>query len=140
MLLTACALAAAGCELFVSALGGYTGPPPNTTDIAAETVIVRTVSEQPRTGILFFYVDRLRLLKTRPHDINRVVEAMSVDIHPEVTRLGLAAGDTILISTRYVGAREAGALSPAVPDWPFDKYDEYTLGLHALTSVERLGP
>ena len=129
----------AGCEsALLTLIGAYPGPGPDQTDIAAETVIVRTASEQAETGIEFFLVDRVHLLKTRPHDINRVVEVMSRDVQAEVSELGLQVGDTIRISTRYVSNREAGDLGKYVPNWPFDKYGEYPIGFHTLTAVERV--
>lgn len=129
-----------GCDIIFGTLGVYTGTPPNRADIVAETVIVRIVSEQPGTGIQFFHVDRVRLLKTKPHDINRIVEVMSRDIQPVVKQLEVKVGDTLRISTRYLENREAGGLGKHVPDWPFDRYDEYTIGFHTLTAAERISP
>ena len=85
-------------------------------------------------------MDRVRLLETRPHDSNRVVEIIPGDAQSEVSRLGLEVGDTITISTHYLSDREAGQLGEYVPDWPFDRYGEYPIGLHALTAVERVSP
>ncbi|HEX8359005.1 MAG TPA: hypothetical protein VF613_02730 [Longimicrobium sp.] len=134
-----CLLSAAACEsAALTLIGAYPGPNPDRTDIVAETVIVRTAREQAETGIEFFLFDRVRVLKTKPHDINRIVEVMSRDIQAEVSRLDLQVGDTILISTRYVADREAGELGEYVPDWPFDKYGEYPIGFHTLTAVERV--
>lgn len=134
-------LLASGCDsIFGSLTSTYPGPAPSKDDIAGETVIVRTVSAQPGTGILFFYVDRVRFLESEPHNINRVVEVTSRDIHPEVVALGVTVGDRLRISTQFLSYREAGDLGKHVPNWPFDKYDEYLIGLHALTSVQRVDP
>lgn len=130
-----------GCDGILGSLTRtYPGPAPSRDDITAETVIVRTVSAQPGTGILFFYVDRVRFLESDPHNINRVVEVTSRDIHPAVTALALKVGDRVRISTRFLSHREAGALGNHIPNWPFDRYDEYPLGLHALSAVERVAP
>jgi hypothetical protein len=55
-----------------------------------------------------------------------------------VTPMQLAAGDRIRITTRFLSYRESGELGQYVADWPFDRYDEYPIGFHTLTSVERL--
>lgn len=93
-----------------SIMGTYRGPPPSRDDIAAETVIVRTVSAHPATGILSCYVDRVRFLESDPHNINRVVQVTSRDIHPAVAALGLEVGDRIRISTQFLAYAEAGDL------------------------------
>jgi hypothetical protein len=49
-------------------------------------------------------------------------------------------GDRIRITTRFLSYRESGELGRYVSDWPYDKYDEYPIGFHTLTSVERLAP
>ena len=132
-------LSTAACEsAALTLLGAYDGPSPDRTDIVAETVIVRTARRQVETGIEFFLVDRVLLLEAKPHNINRIVEVMSRDIQMEVSELGLQVGDTIRISTRYVSNREVGGLGKQVPDWPYDKWDEYPIGFHTLTSVERV--
>jgi hypothetical protein len=134
-------LQAAGCESAVlTLLGAYDGPNPDQANISAERVIVRFASQPAESGAQHFYVDRLRLLETRPHDINRVVELVPGDVQSEVSRLGLEVGDTITISTRYLIDHEAGDLGKYVPDWPFDRYGEYPIGFHTLTAVERVNP
>jgi hypothetical protein len=141
ILIVGAVLATPGCDGILGSLTRtYPGPEPSREDIAAETVIVRTVSTQPGTGFLFFYVDRERFLASDPHNINRVVEVTSRDLHPAVAALELKPGDRVRISTRFLSLREAGALGQHVPNWPLDRYDEYLLGLHALTSIERVAP
>ncbi|HEX7241817.1 MAG TPA: hypothetical protein VF263_16165 [Longimicrobiaceae bacterium] len=129
----------AGCDtLFGSLTGAYRGPRPSETDIAGETVVVRTVDTQPATGIRFYHVDRVRFLDAGdPHHVDRVVEVHSRDVQPAVERLALKVGDRVRISTRYVETRLVGGLGDRVPDWPGHGYDEYPIGFHALTSVER---
>lgn len=140
-LILASSLSAAGCEsAALTLLGVYDGPSPEQADISAERVIVRFASRPAAGGTQYFYVDRVRLLETRPHDINRVVEVIPGDAQSEVSGLALEVGDTIAISTRYLSDREAGELGKYVPDWPFDRYGEYPIGLHALTAVERVNP
>ncbi|HZG42615.1 MAG TPA: hypothetical protein VEY93_06605 [Longimicrobium sp.] len=69
-----------------------------------------------------------------------MIEVTSRDLHAAVAALELKPGDRVRISTRFLSFREAGALGQHVPNWPFDRYDEYLLGLHALTSIERVAP
>jgi hypothetical protein len=139
VLLIAPVLWAGACEsAALKLVGAYDGPLPDRIDIMAETVVVRTARQQAESGIEFFLVDRVQMFKSKPHNINRVVEVMSRDIQPAVRQLGLQVGDTIRISTRYVADREAGDLGRHVPDWPFDKYGEYPIGFHTLTEVERV--
>lgn len=141
MLVGAGVLLTSGCDSILGSLTRtYPGPAPSREDVMEETVIVRTVHAQRDTGILFFYVDRVRFLESDPHNINRVVEVTSRDIHPAVDALRLKVGDRIRISTRFLSHREAGDLGKHIPNWPFDRYDEYLLGLHALRSVERVAP
>lgn len=135
------AVFAPGCDNILGSLSRkYTGPEPSRQDITGETVIVRTVDVQPQTGIQFFYVDRERYRSSAPHDINRVVEVTSRDVQPEVTRMQLKAGDRIRISTKFLSISEAGDLGRYFPDWPYDRYDEYPIGFHALTKIERVQP
>lgn len=96
-------LLTSGCDGIVGSLTrAYPGPAPSQDHITEETVIVRTVRAEPGTGILFFYVDRVRYLETDPYNINRVVEVTSRDIHPAVEPLGLKVGDRIQISTQFL--------------------------------------
>jgi hypothetical protein len=132
---------APGCDGAVgSLLPTYDGPDPERRDISGETVVIRKIDAQPGTGIQFFLVDRERYTTSAPHDINRVVEVMSRDIQPAVSQMQLKVGERVRISTRFISFREAGGLSQYFSDWPYDKYWEYPIGLHTLTSVERVAP
>lgn len=129
-----------GCGSIADSLSGtYTGPAPSRDDITAEIAIIRTVDAQPGTGIQSFYMDRERFLTTAPHDINRVVLVTARDVQPTATQLNLKIGDRVRISTKFISYSEAGDLSRYVPDWPYDRYNEYPLGFHALTFIERVG-
>jgi hypothetical protein len=145
MLRVACAglvlaLAPACGSIADSLLNTYTGPGPSQDDLSGEVAIVRTVRVQPETGIQSFFLDRERFLTTAPHDINRVVLVTARDVQPAVTPMELKVGDRVRISTTFLSFTEAGDLARDVPDWPFDRYDEYPLGFHALTEIERLAP
>ena len=84
-------------------------------------------------------MDRERY-RASPHDINRIVELTSRRIQPEVLAMGLETGDRVRISTRFASFREAGGLSRYFHDWPYDRYWEYPIGQHDITSVERVAP
>jgi hypothetical protein len=132
---------ASGCDSIVGSLIPiYKGPDPMREDISGETVVIRRIDAQPGTGIQFFLVDRERYTTSAPHDINRVVELMSRDIQPAVTAMQLKTGERVRISTRFVSFSEAGDLGRYFADWPYDKYGEYPIGFHNLTSIERVAP
>jgi hypothetical protein len=131
----------AGCgSIVASVLDVYTGPEPDREDITEETVIIRRVQTQPETGIQFFLVDRERYVASAPHSINRIVEITSRDMQPEVAAMQLQAGDRVRVSTDFLSFRMVGELSQYFDDWPYDKYSEYPIGLHLITSVERTNP
>ncbi len=131
---------ASGCgDVLASFSDTYTGPAPSREDIAAETVVIRRVTEQPGTGIQFFWVDRERYLGD-PHDINRIVELTSRGMQAEVAAMRLETGDRVRVSTRFVSLMEAGGLSRYFHDWPYDRYWEYLIGQHDITAVERVAP
>ena len=139
LLLCAAALPAAGCEPILNYVTkSYTGAPPQKVDLVAETVIVRRISADDSGRIRRMYVDRERYLKSDPHSIDRVVKVLPHEVPDAVSALNLQAGDRIQISTRFQGYTEAGDLARFVPDWPYDKYDEYLLGEHVLTAVEKI--
>ncbi|MEW5927645.1 MAG: hypothetical protein AB1941_09175 [Gemmatimonadota bacterium] len=132
---------AAGCDSVVGSLiPVYDGPTPVRDDISSETVIIRKIDAQPGTGIQFFLVDRERYLSSAPQNINRVVEVMSRDIQPTVTAMQLRVGERVRVSTRFVSFSMAGDLGGYFPNWQYDRYDEYPIGFHNLTSVERVAP
>ena len=137
----ALALATSGCDLLVGAVVDvFPGPPPDQVGLTGETVIIRRARQTPETGMHYFYVDRVRLLETDPHNINRVIEVRANELQARVDSLALKVGDRVVINTRYLADTEAGELSPYIPNWPFDRYGEYPVGLHALTAIERTGP
>ena len=139
VLLLVAALPAASCGPILDYVAmTYTGPPPQKVDLVAETVIVRRISADDSGRIRRMYVDRERYLKSDPHSIDRVVKVLPHEVPDAVSALNLQAGDRIQISTRFQGYTEAGDLARFVPDWPYDKYDEYLLGEHVLTAVEKI--
>ena len=129
--------ALAGCG---DLLGVYRAPLPATVGLVDEEVIVRVVYNTPEGAVSSFYVDRVGLLTSRPHSIDRVVAVRPAELAPTVEALRPRVGDRLRVSTRYLHTQEEGQLASVVPDWPFDRYFEYQIGLHALEKVKRLAP
>lgn len=130
------------CETIVAKLTGvYQGPRPVQEDLTREVVIVRSVYALPAEGIQSLTVDRVRFLEAnRPHDVNRIAEVLPGDARPVLEALKPQVGDTLRISTRYLGSPLVGDLR-GIPNWPGHRYREYPITLHRLTSVERVtGP
>lgn len=141
LLVCATALPVAGCDPVLNFVtNSYTGVPPQKVDIVAETAIIRRLSNDESNRIQRMLLDRERYLASDPHNINRVVQVLPHEVLDAVSALHLRNGDRIRISTRYQGYAEAGDLGQFVPDWPFDKYNEYLLGEHVLTAVEKIAP
>ncbi|HEX8210338.1 MAG TPA: hypothetical protein VF584_09120 [Longimicrobium sp.] len=130
-------LALAGCG---DLLGDYRAPLPARVGLADEEVIVRVVYNTPEGSVYSFYVDRVGLLASRPHSIDRVVAVRPAELAATVEALRPRVGDRLRVSTRYLYTQEEGQLASVVPDWPFDRYFEYQIGLHALEKVERIAP
>lgn len=133
--LAACVFATAACDSILGwASGAYRGPRPDEAPLSGEAVIVRSIHPQPTIDVLI--LDRVRYLDGDPHNVNRVVQAVTTDIHAQVRGLNLRVGDRLVVSTRFEGIGEVGDLRE-VPDWPGHRYHEYPIGLHALTAVAR---
>ncbi len=130
-------LALAGCG---DLLGKYGAPPPATVGLADEEVIVRIVYNTPEGAVSTFYVDRVGLLTSQPHSIDRVVAVRPAELASTVEALRPKVGDRLRVTTRYLHPQVEGQLAAQIPDWPFDRYFEYHIGLHALEKVERIAP
>ena len=59
------------------------------------------------------------------------------EIQAQVEAMGLAVGDTLIVSTRYAGVTESGPGPSTVPGWAGYRYLEYPVASHVLTSLER---
>lgn len=131
-------LASAGCGDILGWLSGaYQGPRPNQESLNAETVILRTAPTRVDDQLL---LDRVRYLEGgNPHDVNRLIYAITPDVRAQLSALNLRAGDRLVVSTRFVQITETGDLGQ-VPDWPGHEYAEYPIALHALTAIARAAP
>ena len=132
LLLVAVSVGIAACE---NVLSPYRGPRPATDGITSEVVVVRYLRTQDNPS---YIVDRTRFVNSGdPHDVDRVVWVFTNEATvAQVGALELQVGDTIVISTRYSGVREVGALE-AVPNWPGHKYYEYPIATHQFTAIRR---
>ena len=136
-------LAVAGCEgLARDLLGIYDGPRPSTESLSSERVIVRTISRHPEKAsgepIVGLHLDRVSFLDAgKLKSVDRLVVASPHEILAQVEALGLAVGDTLIVSTRYNGETLSGPGPSTVPGWAGYRYEDYPLALHVLTSIER---
>lgn len=129
------AMAAAACGDVLGRLSGaYRGPLPQAEGLSSETVILRTARPQAGDRLL---LDRVRYVEDGdPHNVNRVVWAITPDVREQLAALNLQAGDRLVVSTRFIQIDDAAELRE-VPDWPGHDYFEYPIGLHSLTAVAR---
>jgi hypothetical protein len=133
-------ITAGGCDSIISELSGaYRGPRPGSENITSEVVIVRSINRQPG-GVARLVLDRVRYSENGdPHDVNRVVQALTNQVQPAFDALNVAIGDRLVVSTSFIQVGETGDLDE-VPNWPGHNYPEYPIGLHRLTAVAKAAP
>jgi hypothetical protein len=131
-------LASAGCGDILGWLSGaYDGPRPDQDPLSGEIVILRNTPARADDRLL---LDRVRYLEGGdPHNVNRVIYAVTSDVRDQVAALNLRPGDRLVISTRFQGIAEAAELNE-VPNWPGHDYFEYPVAQHALTAIARAAP
>lgn len=138
-LLATVVMVLAGCGAS-DLLPHYSGPQPSRDPLANERVVVRKVvsSATNPNAAGAVYVERTRFVEAGdPHNVNRVIRAAGGELAAQLAALGVKAGDTLLISTRY-DTTYYDALAPgAVSDWPGHTHLEYPIARHTLTSVAR---
>lgn len=132
-------IAATGCDSILGGLSGaYRGSQPARENIVSEVVIVRSINRQS-SGVARLILDRVRYSEAGdPHDVNRVVQALTTQVQSTFDGLNVQVGDRLVVSTSFIQVSEAGGLSE-VPNWPGHGYAEYPVALHSLTSVARSG-
>ncbi|HZG43022.1 MAG TPA: hypothetical protein VEY93_08680 [Longimicrobium sp.] len=138
MLVAACALPSAGCDLLDPLSGLYRGPSPVAEGISGEEAIVRRVSVL--SGGSVFIIDRVRYVQAGdPHNINRVAEVATTEATRDaVAELNLQRGDRVIVTTTFHAVTEqVGSMS--IPDWPAPGVYEYPIGFHYITSIRRAG-
>ncbi|HEX7239207.1 MAG TPA: hypothetical protein VF263_02995 [Longimicrobiaceae bacterium] len=138
-------LALAGCGAIVDAfLPGYDGPHPRKEGLADERVVVRLVQgkygEPERLG--GFYADRVSLLH-QPRDVNRLALVEAGDFHPALAKDELQVGDTLLVTTAYVGTYYVGFVRDQIPGWEPVLHEfegTFPIARQKLLRIERVGP
>ncbi|CAA9358899.1 MAG: hypothetical protein AVDCRST_MAG68-4239 [uncultured Gemmatimonadetes bacterium] len=137
-------LAAGGCEgLARDLLGIYDGPRPSTASLSSEHVILRTIYRHPEKAsgepILALYLDRVSFLDAgKLKSVDRLIVGRTREVQSQVEALGLAVGDTLVVSTRYNGETLSGPGPSTVPGWAGYRYEDYPIASHVLTSVEKV--
>lgn len=136
--LGALAMAACSGNLF----GTYDGPAPQTADLVDEAAVVRSVVRDPageRQGqVSLVHLDRLVYQQPgRSGDVNRVVALLHANEGPSLDSLGLEVGDTVRVSTRYVGITLSAPAPGLVPGWAGYEYLEYPIAGHRLRAISR---
>jgi hypothetical protein len=143
LLLVMLVFAGAGCEAFGRELfGTYGGPDPQTNDLVDEVAIVRSVIRDPageREGLVsLIHLDRLQYLQPgRRGDVNRVVALLHTEGGMSLDSLGLEVGDTVTVTTSYLGVTLSGPGPGQIPDWAGYDYLEYPIAGHRLLTISR---
>jgi len=127
VLLLACtALLSAGCDSIVDLIiPGYEGPHPRKEGLTSEVVIVRVVhgKQEAPSEVGLFYADRVAYLHSST-DVNRLAYVEARGLQPALMKADLQVGDTVRISTEYVGVYFIGVPGQDVPNWN-PKLDEF---------------
>ncbi|HEX8320250.1 hypothetical protein [Longimicrobium sp.] len=133
-------VATGACDsVFAVLTGVYRGPRPAHENIESEVVIVRSINRQP-SGVALLILDRVRYSENGdPHDVNRVVEALTTQVQSAFDALNVRVGDRLVVSTSFIQVGETGDLRE-VPNWPGHDYPEYPIGVHYLTAVAKAAP
>lgn len=126
LLLSGTVLVSAGCDGIVGLLvPGYEGPHPRKEGLTSEAAIVRVVhgKQEAPSEVALFYADRVAYLHS-PTDVNRLAYVEARELQPALTKADLQVGDTVRISTRYVGVYFIGVPGQDVPNWK-PKLDDF---------------
>lgn len=131
----------AAAALALAACGeGLLGPRPSEAGLDRERVVVRSAEPLPGIPVREYLLDRVRYLDARdPHNVNRVIRGQANLPWPRLDSLGIAVGDTLLVTTRFERADRVYGLNASIPDWPGHDARSYLLGTHTVTEVERSG-
>ncbi|HLL83011.1 MAG TPA: hypothetical protein VK420_10180 [Longimicrobium sp.] len=130
----AAALVLAACD------EGLLGPRPSERGLDRERVVVRSAEPLPGVQVREYLLDRLRFLDAGdPHHVDRVIRGQGLLPWPRLDSLGIAVGDTLLVTTRFERADRVYGLTAPIPDWPGHDARSYLLGTHTVTEVEKAG-
>lgn len=130
----------AACE--GNLFGTYDGPAPQAADLVNEPAVVRSVVRDPageRQGLVsLVHLDRLQFQQPdRRGDVNRLVALLHGNNGLSLDSLGLEVGDTVTVTTSYLGVTLSGPAPGLVPGWAGYEYLEYPIASHRLRSVAR---
>jgi hypothetical protein len=125
--------------LFDSAFKVYRGPQPATQDLVDERVVLRALHGDSILARDYF-LDRLQFLERGDSlHIDRVVIGNPGGLRARLDSLGVRRGDTLVVSTKYVGTKPGGGLELYIPNWGANRYyNGYPVALHTLTKVEKV--
>lgn len=146
LLLAATALVCAGCGAVAGLLlPGYDGPHPREEGLTSEAVVVRVVhgKQEAPSEVGVFYADRVAYLHSSV-DVNRLAYVEARELKPALARADVRVGDTLRISTQYVGVYFIGVPGQDVPNWSpeLDEFEgTFPIARQKLVEVEKLrGP
>lgn len=125
--------------LFDSAFKRYNGPQPATQDLVDERVILRAL--QGDSVVAWdYYLDRLQILDRGDSlHIDRVVIGKPGALRARLDSLGVRRGDTLVVSTKYVGTKPGGGLELYIPNWGANRYYyDYPVAVHTMTKVDKV--
>ena len=143
LLLACAALTSAGCDGLVDlVVPGYEGPRPRKEGLTSEAVVVRVVhgKQEAPSEVGVFYADRVAYLHSST-DVNRLAHVEARELQPALMKADIQVGDTVRISTRYVGVYFIGVPGQDVPNWS-PKLDEFEgtfpIARHKLLKLEKM--
>ena len=125
--------------VFDSVYKVYRGPQPATQDLVDERVILRAL--QGDTAVAWdYYLDRLQFLDRGDSlHIDRVVIGKPGALRARLDSLKVMRGDTLVVSTTYVGTKPGGGLELYIPNWGANRYYyDYPVAVHTLVKVEKV--
>lgn len=144
-LLAGALLALAGCDAILGSLvPRYEGPLPRREGLVDERVVVRVVQgkyEAPRQ-LGSFYADRVSLLHDS-RDVNRLALVEARDFQPALGHDEVQVGDTLRVTTEYVGYYLVGFVRGQIPDWNpvLDEFEgTFPIARQKLLRIEKVGP
>ena len=120
----------------------YEGPDPSRQPLTDERVILRA-TEMVIDGVpQHYYLDRLQFLERGDSaNIDRIVIGVPGSLQARIDSLELKRGDTLVVSTKFLGIGYSRGLEAFIPNWADNRYKEdYPVAVHAFTAIEKTGP
>jgi hypothetical protein len=120
----------------------YEGPDPSSQPLTNERVIMRA-TEMVIDGVpQHYYLDRLQFLeRADSSNIDRIVIGMPGGLQARIDSLEIRRGDTLVVSTRFLGIGYSRGLEALIPNWAANRYKEdYPVAVHTLIAIQKIGP